>query len=128
VVISLKKHIESSGAEAVKAAVEAFRSAIGSIAQAGALAIPPLGAGLLAKLNAVQENVPAQATPDQVAAARAEFEQELGQWSESAAQYSNNKEKEIRDIMIAVAVSAEALAERDHRYAGQFGGLTTRLH
>jgi len=128
VVISLKKHIESSGAEAVKTAVEAFRSAIGSIAKAGAQVIPPLGAGLLAKLNAVQESVPAQATPDQVAAARAEFEQELGQWGESAAQYSNNKEKEIRDIMIAVAVSAEALAERDQRYAGQFGGLTTRLH
>ena len=66
-VISLKKHIDASGGEAVKAAVDAFRSSIGSIAKAGALAIPPLGAGLLAKLNAVQERVPAQATPDQVA-------------------------------------------------------------
>jgi diguanylate cyclase (GGDEF)-like protein len=127
VVISLKKHIEGSGKDA-KAAVEAFKSAIGAVARAGAQAIPPLGAGLLAKLNAVQENLPPQPVADQVAAAQGEFERELGLWSESAAQYSTEKEKEIRDIMIAVAVSAEALAERDQRYASQFGGLTTRLH
>ncbi|HVW10251.1 MAG TPA: GGDEF domain-containing protein [Bryobacteraceae bacterium] len=126
-VISLRKHIEDS-TENAKAAVEAFKSAIELIAKTGAQAIPPLGAGLLAKLNVIQENLPREAVKEQVLAARAEFEQDIESWGDSAAEYSRNKEKEIRDIMIAVAVSAEALAERDQRYASQFGGLTTRLH
>jgi diguanylate cyclase (GGDEF)-like protein len=126
VVISLRKHIEDR-TENAKAAVEAFKSAIGAIAKAGAQAIPPLGAGLLAKLNVMQAGLPREAVKEQVLATRGEFEQELEIWAESAAQYSRDKEKEVRDIMIAVAVSAEALAERDQRYASQFGGLTTRL-
>lgn len=127
-VISLKKHIESNADAVAKATVAAYKSALGAIAKAGAQAIPPLGAGLLQKLNSLRENLPLAATPDQLTTTQTEFEQELGHWGESAAQYSNNKEKEIREIMIAVAVSAEALAERDQRYASQFGGLTTRLH
>jgi len=114
-------------AENAKAAVEAFKSSIGAIAKAGAQAIPPLGAGLLAKLNVIQESLPREAVKEEVLAAREEFEQELETWGESAAQYSRDKEKEMREIMIAVAVSAESLAERDQRYASQFGGLTTRL-
>jgi diguanylate cyclase (GGDEF)-like protein len=127
VVISLRKHIEDS-AENAKTAVDAFKSAVAAIAKAGAQAIPPLGAGLLAKLNLIHEGLPREAGKEQMNAARGEFEQHLEVWGESAAQYSRDKEKEIRDIMIAVAVSAEALAERDQRYASQFGGLTTRLH
>ena len=91
-VISLRKHIEDS-AEDAKAAVDAFKSAVGAIAKAGAEAIPPLSAGLLAKLNVIHEGLPREAVKEQVNAAREEFEQQLETWGESAAQYSRESTK-----------------------------------
>jgi diguanylate cyclase (GGDEF)-like protein len=94
---------------------------------AGALAIPDLGADLQARVRSLQEALSGSVTMDRLAGAQQAVDEEFGQWAESAAQYSQDKAKEVREIMIAVASAAAAIGQRDQRYASQFSGLTARL-
>jgi diguanylate cyclase (GGDEF)-like protein len=95
--------------------------------KAGAQAIPHLGTALLQKVNLLRENLSAGVTPDEMVDVQLAADLELAQWGESAARYSMEKAKEIREIMVAVAATAAAVGERDHRYSSQFSGLTARL-
>src|SRR5580692_7949421 len=112
--------MEAQAEELARTTVAAYKSILATIAQAGGKATPHLGAGLLEKLGSFQESLTPLITPDQMSAAQQAVNLELESWGESAAKYSEDKEKEIRDIMVAVALSAEALGERDERYATQF--------
>jgi diguanylate cyclase len=127
VVISLKKHMDDYTGELAKASVSAYRAALTAMGKAGAQAIPHLGAPLLKTLNLLQEKLSGSVSPDEMAGVEQGLEQELAKWGESAAQYSNDKAKEIKEIMVAVAATAAAVGERDKRYSSQFSGLTTRL-
>lgn len=125
--ISLKKHMDAYAEEMAKAAVSAYRAALMAMAKAGAQAMPHLGANLLQKLNSLRDNVNASVSAGEMADIEQNVELELAQWGERAAQYSNDKAKEIKEIMVAVAATAAAVGERDQRYSSQFNGLTTRL-
>jgi diguanylate cyclase (GGDEF)-like protein len=127
VVISLKKHMDDFAEELAKAAVNAYRAALTAMGNAGAEAMPHLGAGLLQKLNGMRESLADNVNPDEMAAVQQGLEAELARWGESAARYSNEKANEIKEIMVAVAATAAAVGERDQRYSSQFSGLTTRL-
>jgi diguanylate cyclase (GGDEF)-like protein len=52
--------------------------------------------------------------------------EDLAKWGASAAQYSGDQAKEIKQITIAMEAGAAAVGERDQR-SSQFHGLTTRL-
>lgn len=126
--ISLRKHIEACTEELAKAAVCAYEAALASMAKAGSLAMPHLGAGLERKLNLIRENLSVNLAPGELAEVQLGVDRELAQWGESAAQYSKDKANEIKEIMVAVAAAAAAVGERDQRYSSQFTGLATRLH
>jgi diguanylate cyclase (GGDEF)-like protein len=125
-VISLKKHIE--GGALTKTVVGSYRAALTSMATAGAQAMPHLGASLLQKLNLLQQSLSDNVSADELAGVQQGLDRELTEWGESAAQYSRDKAKEIKEIMVAVAATAAAVGERDQRYSSHFSGLTTRLH
>ena len=126
--ISLKKHIEAHGEELSRSAVGAYRATLTAMARAGAQAMPHLGSGLLERMGILQENLSGNVTPGELASVQQGVELQLGQWGDSAAQYSKDSAREVREMMIAVAATAEALGERDQRYSNQFSGLTTKLH
>jgi diguanylate cyclase len=127
-VISLKKHMDAYTEELAKAVVSAYKAALVAVGKAGALAMPHLGDGLVQKLNVLQQELSVSAKPDEIEQMQQGVERELTQWGESAAQYSREKAKEIKEIMVAVAATAAAVGERDQRYTSHFSGLTTRLH
>lgn len=126
--ISLRKHIEAHGEEFAKSTLSAFQAALDSTAQACMQAVPQVGAGLSRKLSGLHENLSIHSAPEDVTQAQQEAERELTAWAESAAQYSQEKTNEVKEIMVAVATAAVAGGERDQRYSTQFNGLTTRMH
>ena len=119
--------MEAYGEELLKAALNAYRAALTAMAKAGARAMPHLGADLEQKLSVVQANISVNSSADDISRLQENVELELVQWGDGAAQYFGDREKEIREIMVAVAAATEALGERDQRYAGEFGGLTMKL-
>lgn len=126
--ISLKQHMEAHAEELLRAAVSAYRAALSAMAKAGAVAVPNLGDALEQKLNPLQENISANVSVSEMAGLQQSVDLELAQWGESAARYSSDKAKDIKEMMIAVATATEALGDRDQRYTTEFSGLTTRLH
>jgi diguanylate cyclase len=125
--ISLKKHIEASAEELAETAVLAYKETLTSMASAGALAMPHLGADLGRELSLLQESLSGGITPGKMADLQQGVDLALAKWGESAAQFSSDKAKEIKEIVVAVAASAAAVGERDQRYSNEFIGLSTRL-
>jgi diguanylate cyclase (GGDEF)-like protein len=113
--------------ELAKTAVSAYAAALETMGNAGAVAIPDLGADLQARVESLKQALAGPVTMDRLADTRQAVDVEFGQWAESAAQYSKDKAKEVREIMVAVASAAAAIGQRDQRYASQFSGLTARL-
>jgi diguanylate cyclase (GGDEF)-like protein len=126
--ISLKKHMEAHAEELLKAAMGAYRAALAAMAKAGAQAAPQLGDSLQQKLTLLQQSIADSSSSVEMARVQQNVDLELGQWGDKAAQHSIEKEKEIKEIMVAVAAATEALGERNHHYATEFSELTTRLH
>ena len=126
-VISLRKHMEVQSEELAKAAVLAYKETIRSIAEAGALAMPHLGEGLRQELGLLRESLSVDISPAKVSDLEQSIDCALAKWGESAAQFSRDKAKEIREIVVAVATTTGALGERDQRYSNRVNGLSTRL-
>ncbi len=125
--ISLRKHIEAKPDELATTAVLAYKEALASISRAGARAIPHLGADLGEELGLLQENLSVGISPRKITDLQQSVDLALTKWGESAAQFSSDKAKEIKEIVVAVAATAAAVGERDQRYSSEFSGLSTRL-
>lgn len=54
-------------------------------------------------------------------------EQYIKDWSRETSNYFKQKTAEVKELLLVVASTAESVSERDHHYAAEFDGLTTRL-
>jgi diguanylate cyclase (GGDEF)-like protein len=93
----------------------------------GVQVCPHLGQNLQQSLFSLQERLSSEATPESVRKTGQCVEVELEQWSGRAAAYFKEKANEVKEIMMAVARTAEAVGERDLRYTRQFNDFTGRL-
>jgi diguanylate cyclase (GGDEF)-like protein len=132
--ISLKEHIEKAGVGPASSAVApeqpalaGYRDAIAAFGAAGEAAMPPVSREFHQSLAALAAKLTSGASPETIGSVRAGVAAEIGQWSESASRYFKEKSDVVREIIMVVARTAEAVGERDSRYASQFGGLTGRL-
>jgi diguanylate cyclase len=125
--ISLKECIAAYDKELADAFRSACRATLIATAQSGGLAVPTLAGNFRENLNLLQRQLSSAASPSDVARLEEEIEREISQWGDAASQSSLDNLKQIREVMMAVAASAAAIAERDHRYANRFKNLTDRL-
>lgn len=93
----------------------------------GGQAVPDLAASLCESLNNLRDRLSSLVTPVEVAQIEKDIEATLTKWGEDAAQSSLNNLNHVRQVMMAVATSAAAIADRDHRYTHRFKQLTERL-
>jgi diguanylate cyclase (GGDEF)-like protein len=119
--------MDAYAGELAKAAVGAYQNALTAMGKAGGQAMPHLAATLQQALNQLRESLKGEVAPADMNTVQQSLDRELAQWGASAAQYSHDKAKEVKEIMVAVAATAASVGERDQRYASQFNGLTTRL-
>jgi len=126
-VISLREHITRYEECLTDTLVEACRAILAAAAQAGGQAVPVLAKSLHDDLKAVKEQFSAGVSPGDVARLQGEIEARLSKWGEDSAQISLDNLNQIREVMMAVASSAAAIADRDDRYTKRLTNLTQRF-
>jgi diguanylate cyclase len=134
--ISLKKHMEGFGLTGKSAdpnpALACYRSLLSETGKCVARAEPDLGPDLERKLAdlgaALQKDLSNPAFPDVLATTHQQVRADLFQWAEQALARHGTNEKELREIIAAMAQAVESITSRDERYALEVGDLTARLH
>ena len=136
--ISIKKYLELDESELNKyrppspeelaaSTLEAYRSALSAMANSGQQACPALGPGLQRSLTLLAGTLGRAVTPPLIKEIEARVEQQLREWREQTADYFRQRAGDVKEILMVLAHAAESVAERDQRYAAQFGEFTKRL-
>ena len=136
--ISIKKYLELDASELNKyrppspeelaaSTLEAYRAALGAMGNSGLRACPALGPGLQRSLMLLAGSLARTVTPPLIKETEGQVEQQLQEWGEQTADYFQQRAGDVKEILMVLARAAESVAERDQRYASQFGEFTKRL-
>ncbi|HKD07431.1 MAG TPA: GGDEF domain-containing protein [Bryobacteraceae bacterium] len=125
--ISIRKHIDNYRDGLGEPALSAFRSSLVAMAHCGERAIPPLGSDLNRKLSAIHESLQGGVTSEDLRSASQRVEQELSLWADLALRQHHENEREMKEIVDAVARAAESVSQRDEKYSHEIRDLTGRL-
>lgn len=118
--ISLKKYIDSKPEESVKALCESYRASLSAMGVSATQICPHIGEDFQRDLLNLRDQVTPTAPPDAVAETGKHVEEELKKWGESASEYLQQTAHDVKELMMIVAETAQAVGERDKRYANQF--------
>jgi diguanylate cyclase (GGDEF)-like protein len=118
--ISLKRYIEASPAESLKTMCESYRGSLAVMGSSATQICPHIGEDFQRDLLNLRDRLSPDATPDTVAETAKQVEDELKKWGESASEYFQQTAHDVKEIMMIVAETAQAVGERDQRYARQF--------
>jgi diguanylate cyclase (GGDEF)-like protein len=113
--------------EAFTALVAAYRSALAEFADCGASACPETASELKKGLARIDERFVALPGLDTVQAVYAGMRDVLRDWSKKTTEYLDQNAREVKDLLLVMARTAESLACRDDRYAHQLDEVTTQL-
>jgi diguanylate cyclase len=125
--ISLRKHIDEYRDSVDESGLAAFRSSLAAIAQCGQRAVPPLGQNLSRKLSEIQSRLRKPVKPDVLVQATRQTEAELSIWADLAVRLHEDNEREMKEIVGAVALAADSVSRRDEKYSNQIGELSGKL-
>src|ERR1700722_9597454 len=125
--ISLKKFIESDSGALVKAMCESYRASLTAIGISATQICPHIGEDVQHDLLNLRDQLSPDVTPDTVAETGKQVEQELAKWGESASGYFQQTARDIKEIMLTVAETSQALGERDQRFAREFHEFAGQL-
>ena len=136
--ISLKKYLDQiepdnkkagkvDAKELLPAAINAYRSALQEMGSCSVEACPALGDTLRQGLGRLEEKISRETTRGSVEAMEKEVQEQLQEWGRRAAEHSEQRAGEIKEILIAMARTAESVGERDQRCAKQITEVTSQL-
>jgi diguanylate cyclase (GGDEF)-like protein len=126
--ISLKRYLEVDHTGLLKSTLDSYRAALAATGVFGSEACPHLGQEFEHTLWNLQHALESEATPADVSETQRRFESELKLGSKRAAGYLKQKAVEIKELLIVLARTTEAVGERDQRYTRQFHDFSQRLH
>jgi diguanylate cyclase (GGDEF)-like protein len=137
-VISLKKYLdmdanlpsasEPQPDELSSATLESYRSALLAMGQSAVRACPTLSSELQRGLIGLEKRLSHKITPSVVKSTGKNVEEQLHQWGNRTAEYFKTKAEDVKELLLALARTAESMGERDQHYAKQFTEFTSRLH
>jgi diguanylate cyclase (GGDEF)-like protein len=136
--ISLKKYIDQAGnnpkkhstpdaKEVLPVAIAAFRSALLGMGNCTLDVCPALGKELQQSLGKLEENLSIDITREAVEATGKNVQEQLQDWGKRTTRHFQQRTDEIKEILIVMARTAEAVGERDQRCAIQINEVTAQL-
>lgn len=125
--ISLKKFIESKPEEALKTMSESYRASLTAMGVSATQICPHIGEDFQRDLLNLRDRLSPEAAPDAVTETGKQVEVELKKFGEGASQYFQQTAHDVKEIMMIVAETAQAVGERDQRYSRQFGEFSGQL-
>ena len=135
--ISIKKYLdhdgpgplvtEPEGDELTAAAIQCYRSVLSSIAKNAIKISPDSGVDLEANLKGLDRRLAFKYSPDSMRQTEEQVETELDEWGTRTSKHMKKQAGEIKELLIALAKTAESLGSRDKGYSAKFKDLTGRL-
>jgi len=135
--ISLRKHIDNYkdlGGEPARAAigmpepvVSEFRAVLLAIRQSAGRAVAHLGVELNREITEIQKALVEPVTAGLLTATGGQARNELPKWADRALSHHQANQREVREIVSAIAGAVESVGRRDKKYATEIGNLTVRL-
>ncbi|MGB8012500.1 MAG: GGDEF domain-containing protein [Terriglobales bacterium] len=138
--ISLKKYLDMEINEPVQEQLEtgdpvelmpplleSYRSALAAMAQSGAQACPFVGQDLQEKLKTLENRLAGHLTAPLVLETKGQVTEQLQRWGEHAAAHYKTQTAEVKELLIVLAQTANAVGEHDQRYAKNLNQFTTQL-
>jgi len=137
-VISLKKYLDSNEAlldpssgsplpDTLSAALSAYGSALAEIGNCSLEVCPAVGDELKQHFTKIGASLSPQISPAALTAAGADVDEQLRNWGRSAARHYLEKAREVKDLLMVMAHTADSVGTRDERCAGQLREVTARL-
>ncbi len=105
----------------------AYRSLLGEMGRSGAAACPATGQDLTGQLAQLGEKLASAVSPASLAEADASARESLQEWGRRTARHFQQKAGEVKEMLLAMARTAESVGERDQRCAQQIDHVTTQL-
>jgi diguanylate cyclase (GGDEF)-like protein len=135
--ISLKKYLdmertpaavaEPEREELFPATMESYRAVLGAIGKTAAHISPALGGDLESNLQRLEHRVSVNASPESVKQNQKQVEVQLREWGDRISDHLKSKADEVREILVALAKTAESVGSWDNGYSNQFKEVTGRL-
>jgi diguanylate cyclase (GGDEF)-like protein len=135
--ISIKKYLDSDEPglsivvperdELSSLTMECYRSALLSIGKVAVQITPGLGADLEKSMRGLDHRLSIGYSPESLKRTEQQVEVQLQEWGERTAGQFKAQADEVKELLIAMAKTAESVGARDQGYASQFAGLTSRL-
>jgi len=125
--ISFKQYMDSGSDELLKAMCESYRASLTAIGISATQICPHIGEDVQHDLLNLRDQLSPDVTPSTVVETGKQVEQELTKWGESASEYFQQTAHDIKEIMLTVAETSQALGERDQRFAREFHQFAGQL-
>jgi diguanylate cyclase (GGDEF)-like protein len=138
--ISLKKYLDMdhgkvpSGEAEVKpgelmaATLASYRAVLLAMGTSGLRACAPVGSDLQRHLVELERSISKTVTPASIRDTEEKVEEHLEEWGESSAEYLKAKANDVKELLLALARTAQSIGDRDNQYATQLSDFTTRLY
>jgi len=137
--ISLKKYLDNElpGTAELDATEEAgvfsvmlsaYGSAMLAMGNFSLDACPGLGDGLKQSLGALQSQLSRQMKREAVESTDHAVQEQMQEWGQRTARHYRDKAGEVRELLLTMARTGEAVGARDRRCAGQMSEVTARLN
>jgi len=136
--ISLKKYLDSTQGDTaaqngsgendlLAAVIDAYGCALLEMGGCSLDACPGLGDGLKQNLVAIKSGLSTAMSPEAVGGTNSSVQEQLRGWGHGAARHYQQKACEVKEMLLAMARTAESVSARDQRCAGQMTEVTERL-
>jgi diguanylate cyclase (GGDEF)-like protein len=136
--ISIKRYLDSdspdSGQDAVAlqqdpfaAALDVYGSSLLEMGHCSLDACPGLGDGLKQSLGRLKAELSPQMRTEKLAAHGEQAREQLREWGREAARHYHEKAREVKEMLLTMAHTADSVSARDQRSAGQMSAVTERL-
>jgi diguanylate cyclase (GGDEF)-like protein len=135
--ISLKRYLDSDtrGPIAVQpepdessaATMEAYRAALLAIGRVALQITPDLGVDLESTFRGLEHRLSVAYTAESVKRTKNQVEVQLSEWGSRTSGKYKTQAEEVKQLLLALAKTAESLGHRDQGYATKFTDLTGRL-
>jgi diguanylate cyclase len=130
--ISLKKYLDQKDSrphpsETADDTVQCYRSLLLAIGRSAVQGSPALGSDLERALQGLEHRLSIHSSASALLHTEKQVEVQLQEWGQRTADHFKNKADEVKELLIALAKTAEAVGDRNQGYTTHFKDLTKRL-
>jgi diguanylate cyclase len=118
---------EAETDELTAVTMECYRAALLAVGKAAVQTCPHLGVDLQTDLQGLERRLAADPSPELVRRTEKQVEIELNEWGARTSGHFKAQADEVKELLLALARTAESVGSRDDGYSSKFTDLTGRL-